>query len=107
MRQGSLPRKEWNGAHSKRTTLAGYFRGNQLDPTWYLTNRNQRIPVYEYEVITTEPMRAVMSKVAAQPGSPTRTEPGKFQYYTPLGLGRPKRKRLLGYLEISGKFSPL
>jgi hypothetical protein len=47
-----------------------------------------------------------MSKVAAQAGSPARVEPSKFQYYTPVGLGKPTRLRLLGHLEADGRFVP-
>lgn len=83
-----------------------YLQGNQLDPVWYMAVRAERVAIYEYEVVLTEPTSAIMSKVADQPGAPARQGPAKFQYYTPAGLGPPIRKRLLGYLQPDGSFLP-
>ncbi|HXD32966.1 MAG TPA: hypothetical protein VN643_17715 [Pyrinomonadaceae bacterium] len=97
-------RMEW-GAFEEND-IGWYLQGNQLDPSWYLDTRTQRIPMYEYVVTLETPTLAVMSKVAAQSGAPLRAEPSKFQYYTPVGLGTPKRVRLLGHLEVDGSFIP-
>ena len=95
---------EW-GAFDEND-IAWYLQGNQLDPHWYLGELTERILLYEFVVVLDEPTLAIMSKVAAQPGAPARAEPSKFQYYTPLGLGPPTRLRLLGYLEVDGRFVP-
>ncbi|OGG56089.1 MAG: hypothetical protein A3F84_01365 [Candidatus Handelsmanbacteria bacterium RIFCSPLOWO2_12_FULL_64_10] len=95
---------EW-GAFEEND-IGWYLQGNQLDPNWYLSTRTERIALYEYVVVLQEPTLVVMSKVAAQPGAPARVEPSKFQYYTPVGLGKPTRIRLLGYLEVDGNFIP-
>ena len=84
--------------------IGWYLQGNQLDPRWYL--RGDRVPLYEFTVVVTQPTRAVMSKVATQSGAPDRDEPSKFQFYSPVGLGTPVRGRLLGYLDADGRFSP-
>lgn len=97
-------RMEW-GAFEEND-IGWYLQGNQLDPNWYLSTRTERIALYEYVVVLQEPTLVVMSKVAAQPGAPARVEPSKFQYYTPVGLGKPTRIRLLGYLEVDGNFIP-
>ena len=97
-------RMEW-GAFDEND-MGWYLQGNQLDPTWYLGKRTERIALYAYVVVLSEPTVAVMSKVAAQPGAPARAEPSKFQYYTPVGLGKPTRVRLLGHLEVEGRFVP-
>jgi hypothetical protein len=97
-------RMDW-GAFEEND-IGWYLQGNQLDPTWYLGTRTQRIALYEYVVTLKEPTLAVMSKVAAQSGAPTRAEPIKFQYYRPIGFGKPTRLRLLGYLEVDGSFTP-
>jgi hypothetical protein len=97
-------RMEW-GAFDEND-IGWYLQGNQLDPSWYLGKRTERVPLYEYVVVLHEPTLSIMSKVAAQPGAPARAEPSKFQYYTPVGFGKPTRLRLLGYLEIDGRFVP-
>ena len=97
-------RMEW-GAFDEND-IGWYLQGNQLDPSWYSGKVTDRIPLYEYVVMLQKPTAAIMSKVAAQPGAPARAEPSKFQYYTPVGLGKPTRVRLLGYLEVDGRFIP-
>lgn len=97
-------RMEW-GAFEEND-IGWYLQGNQLDPSWYLGTRTDPIALHEYVVVLQEPTLAVMSKVAAQPGAPARAEPSKFQYYTPVGLGKPTRLRLLGRLEVDGRFIP-
>jgi hypothetical protein len=97
-------RMDW-GAFEEND-LGWYLQGNQLDPGWYLGSRTERIPLYEYSVVLHEPTRAIMSKVATQTGAPSRAEPSKFQYYSPVGLGRPIRLRLLAYLDVDGSFHP-
>lgn len=97
-------RMDW-GAFDEND-IGWYLQGNQLDPSWYLCKRTERIPIYEYVVVLHQPTVAIMSKVAAQPGAPVRAEPSKFQYYTPVGLGKPTRVRLLGYLDVDGRFVP-
>ena len=82
-----------------------YLQGNQLDPSWYGADRRERVAIYEYEIVLTQPTPAVISKVADQRGALARQGPPKFQFYTPAGLGSPLRKRLLGYLEPDGSFS--
>jgi hypothetical protein len=67
-------------------------------------DRTERVAIYEYEVVLTEPTPAVMSKVADQRGAPVRQGPPKFQYYAPAGLGVPVRRRLLGYSLPDGTF---
>lgn len=95
-------RMDW-GAFEEND-IGWYLQGNQLDPSWYLSGRTERIPLYEYGVVLQEPTRAIMSKVAPQGGAPSRAEPSKFQYYSPVGLGVPTRLRLLGHLEVDGRF---
>jgi hypothetical protein len=95
-------RMEW-GAFEEND-IGWYLQGNQLNPSWFLGKRTERIPLYEYMVVLHEPTVAIMSKVAAQAGAPARAEPSKFQYYTPVGFGKPTRLRLLGYLEVEGRF---
>lgn len=102
--QTTKERMEW-GAFDEND-IGWYLQGNQLDPTWYLGKRTERTPLYEYVVVLHEPTVAIMSKVAAQPGAPARAEPSKFQFYSPVGLGKPTRGRLLGYLEVDGRFIP-
>jgi hypothetical protein len=81
----------------------GYTRGNQLDPSWYNKNATGPLPFYEYSIRVDNPTPAVMSKIADQPGAPTRIGPPKFQYYNPAGLGTPIRGRLIGYIHPDGK----
>ena len=81
-----------------------YFRGNQLDPSWYVGHGEHPTPIYEYRTTVEPETRAVMSKVAPQQGAPERPEPAKFQFYSPLGLGTPIQGRLLGYLQPDGTF---
>ena len=83
-----------------------YLRGNQLDPRWYGRSATERVPIYEYEVVIVAATPAVMSKVADQPGAPGRRGPSKFQYFSPAGLGTPRRRRLLGYLRADGSIEP-
>ena len=97
-------RMEW-GAFEEND-IGWYLQGNQLDPIWYTAKRTDRTALYEYHVALRTPTVAVMSKVASQSGAPLRGEPSKFQFYSPLGLGKPTRGRLLGYLEIDGSFTP-
>ena len=95
---------EW-GAFEEND-IGWYLQGNQLDPAWYLKGHAERTALFEYSILIEEPTQAVMSKVALQPGAPERDEPSKFQLYSPLGLGKPKRGRLLAYLEADGRFTP-
>lgn len=97
-------RMEW-GAFEEND-IGWYLQGNQLDPAWYLGNRTERIALYEYRIIIEVPTLAIMSKVAPQQGAPTQEGPSKFQFYSPLGLGTPKRGNLLGFLEVDGQFTP-
>jgi hypothetical protein len=96
---------EW-GAFEEND-IGWYLQGNQLDPNWYLNARTERMALYEYMVALETPTLAVMSKVASQTGAPMRAEPSKFQFYTPLGLGKPTCTRLLGHLEADGRFIPV
>jgi hypothetical protein len=97
-------RMEW-GAFEEND-IGWYLQGNQLDSSWYSGGRAERTPLYEYAVVLEHPTVAIMSKVGAQVGAPARAEPSKFQFYTPVGLGQPKPVRLLGYLEVDGRFIP-
>jgi len=97
-------RMEW-GAFAEND-IGWYLHGNQLEAGWYLGNRTERVPFYEYTIVLDEPTVAIMSKVATQPGASTRAEPAKFQYYSPVGFGKPLRLRLLGHLEVDGTFRP-
>jgi hypothetical protein len=83
-----------------------YLQGNQLDPNWYVCRPAERVAIYEYEVVLTEPTLAVMSKVADQSGAPGRKGPAKFQYYNPAGFGALVQRRLLGYLLPDGTLVP-
>jgi len=96
-------RMEW-GAFEEND-IGWYLQGNQLDPIWYTGNRTDRTALYEYHLVLETPTLAVMSKVAPQPGAPARSEPSKFQFYSPVGLGTPTRCRMLGYLEPDGRFT--
>jgi len=98
-------RMDW-GAFEEND-LGWYFRGNQLDPSWYSKSPQNRVPIYEYRIVVGAGVRAVMSKVASQRGAPARPEPAKFQFYCPVGLGAPARGRLLGHIEPDGAFTPL
>ena len=98
-------RMDW-GAFEEND-IGWYFRGNQLDPSWYTNHPGQRIPIYEYSTTIRAGVRAVMSKVAPQAGAPARSEPAKFQFYCPSGLGAPVKGRLLGHLEPDGAFTPV
>ena len=98
-------RMDW-GAFEEND-IGWYLQGNQLDPSWYLGTRTERIALYEYRAVLEEPTLAVMSKVAPQPGAPARAEPSKFQFYRPVGFSKPVRIRLLGYLEVDGSFTPV
>lgn len=80
-----------------------YERGNQLDRDWYTSDSTGRIAIYEYSITTARPTPAIMGKVADQPGASKRIGPAKFQYYSPIGLGEPKRGRLLGNWHTSIK----
>jgi len=104
---GPSNKERMNWGAFEEYDLGWYLQGNQLDPSWYLGNRAVRIALYEYSVVLREPTRAIMSKVAVQVGAPSRVEPFKFQYFTPVGLGKPTRVRLLGYLEVDGRFAPV
>lgn len=98
-------RMDW-GAFEEND-LGWYFRGNQLDPSWYAGRPQERIPIYEYKAVVRTGVRAVMSKVTLQPGAPERLEPAKFQFYSPMGLGVPVKGRLLGFLEPEGTYYPV
>jgi hypothetical protein len=100
-----MERMDW-GAFEEHD-IGWSLQGNQLDPGWYVGGRTERMPLYEYRVVLQEPTRAIMSKVATQGGAPSRAEPSEFQYYSPVGLGVPTRLRLLGYLEVDGRFVPV
>jgi hypothetical protein len=99
---GTVAKESMQWGAFEELDVGWYLQGNQLDPAWY---RNaERIAIYEYEVVLTEETPAIMSKVADQPNAPPRVGPAKYQFYSPAGLGRPVRKRLLGYLERDGSF---
>jgi hypothetical protein len=97
-------RMEW-GAFEEND-IGWYLQGNQLDPGWYSGGRTGCTPLYEYAAVLEHPTVAIMSKVAAQARAPARAEPSKFQFYTPVGFGQPRRVRLLGYLDVDGRFVP-
>lgn len=104
---GTENKEQMDWGAFEENDIGWYLQGNQLDPAWYVGKHAARMPIYEYRVLLHEPTRAVMSKVATQAGAPVRSEPAKFQYYSPVGFGKPTRTRLLGHFEPDGRFIPV
>jgi hypothetical protein len=71
-------RMEW-GAFEEND-IGWYLQGNQLDPDWYLGERTERIPLYEYVVVLGEPTLAVMSK--SWPSREPRHAPSRPNFST-------------------------
>jgi hypothetical protein len=63
---GPSNKERMNWGAFEENDLGWYLQGNQLDPSWYLSNRAERIALYEYSVVLREPTRAIMSKVAVR-----------------------------------------